>query len=309
MRDTTGSPSRDRTRSWVPTTDGCTWRAAATPPRRTQSPTARSLPLAGVRVADFTAFWAGPMATQVLAALGADVIKVEGVRRPDGMRFAGGRPPSWDRWWEWGPVFLCSNTNKRGITLELSTPRGRQAGARPHRAQRPRHRELLAAGAWRNFDLEWDAVHAANPTVTMVRMPAFGLDGPWRDRVGFAQTMEQASGMAWMTGAADGPPLIPRGVCDPLAGLHAGVRSHCGTGDPRPHRNRHARRVDHGGGGAERRGRAGSRISPETESNCAATETVGPVPARRACTACGGDDEWVALAILDDDRRGLALAE
>ena len=89
-----------------------------------------------------------------------------------------------------------------------------------------------------NFDLEWDVVHAANPRATMVRMPAFGLDGPWRDRVGFAQTMEQASGMAWMTGPADGPPLIPRGVCDPLAGLHAAfaaiaaceIRDRTGTG-------------------------------------------------------------------------------
>ena len=86
---------------------------------------ADALPLAGIRVADFTAFWAGPVATQVLGSLGADVIKIEGVRRPDGMRFAGGRPPTWDQWWEWGPVFLCSNTNKRGISIELSDPRGR----------------------------------------------------------------------------------------------------------------------------------------------------------------------------------------
>ena len=72
-----------------------------------------------------------------------------------------------------------------------------------------------------NLGLDWDAVRAANPRAVMVRMPAFGLDGPWRDRVGFAQTMEQASGMAWLTGEPDGPPLIPRGPCDPIAGLHA----------------------------------------------------------------------------------------
>ena len=53
---------------------------------------------------------------------GADVIKVEGVRRPDGMRFANGRPPSWGQWWEWGPVYLCSNTNKQALSLELTHP-------------------------------------------------------------------------------------------------------------------------------------------------------------------------------------------
>jgi crotonobetainyl-CoA:carnitine CoA-transferase CaiB-like acyl-CoA transferase len=52
-------------------------------------------------------------------------------------------------------------------------------------------------------------------------MPAFGLEGPWRDRVGLAQTMEQLSGMAAVTGFADGPPVIPRGACDGIAGLHA----------------------------------------------------------------------------------------
>ena len=55
----------------------------------------------------------------------------------------------------------------------------------------------------------------------MVRMPAFGLDGPWRDRTGYAQTMEQVSGMAWMTGYRDQAPQIPNGPCDPIAGTHA----------------------------------------------------------------------------------------
>lgn len=136
------------------------------------------------------------------------------------MRFSAGRPPSWDQWWEWGPVFLCSNNNKRGVSVELSTEAGRAIAL-----------ELVAASdlvienfsprVMTNFGLGWDAVRAANPRAIMVRMPAFGLDGPWRDRVGFAQTMEQATGMAWMTGHADGPPVIPRGVCDPIAGLHA----------------------------------------------------------------------------------------
>jgi crotonobetainyl-CoA:carnitine CoA-transferase CaiB-like acyl-CoA transferase len=53
-------------------------------------------------------------------------------------------------------------------------------------------------------------------------MPAFGLTGPWRDRPGFAQTMEQMTGMAWITGHRDDQPRIQRGPCDPLAGMHAG---------------------------------------------------------------------------------------
>src|ERR1700751_1599538 len=136
------------------------------------------------------------------------------------MRFSAGRPTTWDQWWEWGPVFLCSNNNKRGISVELGTEAGRAMAL-----------ELIAASdlvlenfsprVMENFGLEWDAVAAANPRAIMVRMPAFGLDGPWRDRVGFAQTMEQETGMAGMTGHADGPPVIPRGVWDPMAGLHA----------------------------------------------------------------------------------------
>jgi crotonobetainyl-CoA:carnitine CoA-transferase CaiB-like acyl-CoA transferase len=192
-------------------------------PRRTNAPSghdADALPLNGIRVADLTAFWAGPVATQLLASLGADVIKVEGVRRPDGMRLAGGRPPTWDRWWEWGPVFLCSNTNKRGVSIELSHPRGRAL-----MLDLVRKCDLVVENfsprVLGNFDLEWDAIRAVNPRAILVRMPAFGLDGPWRDRVGFAQTMEQATGLAWMTGHCDGPPIIPRGVCDPVAGLHA----------------------------------------------------------------------------------------
>jgi crotonobetainyl-CoA:carnitine CoA-transferase CaiB-like acyl-CoA transferase len=55
----------------------------------------------------------------------------------------------------------------------------------------------------------------------MVRMPAFGLDGPWRDNVGFAQTMEQMTGLAWLTGHVEDQPRIQRGPCDPLAGMHA----------------------------------------------------------------------------------------
>src|SRR6201986_3438624 len=54
-------------------------------------------------------------------------------------------------------------------------------------------------------------------------MPAFGLTGPWRDRPGFAQSMEQLSGMAMITGFADGPPTNPRGPCDAIQAMQAAI--------------------------------------------------------------------------------------
>jgi len=66
-------------------------------------------------------------------------------------------------------------------------------------------------------------VHVVTPRAEMMRMPAYGLDGPWRDRPGFATTMEQLSGMCWTTGFPDGPPVNPGGVGDPIAGTHAAL--------------------------------------------------------------------------------------
>ena len=72
-----------------------------------------------------------------------------------------------------------------------------------------------------HFGLTADVLLKVNPKLVVARMPAFGLDGPWRERVGFAPTMEQIAGLAWVTGLPDGPPVTPRGACDPLAGVHA----------------------------------------------------------------------------------------
>lgn len=275
---------------WPPRPASCDFRADP-----------QALPLSDIRIADLTAFWAGPVATQFLGALGADVVKVEGVRRPDGMRFSAGRPPTWDQWWEGGPVFLCSNNNKRGVSIELGTEAGRAVALKLIAAS-DLVIENFSPRVMENFDLQWDAVSAANPRAVMVRMPAFGLDGPWRDRVGFAQTMEQATGMAWITGHAEGPPVIPRGVCDPIAGLHAAfaavaalvVRDRDGTGLQVESTMVEAALnvaaemlVEHSRNGIELR-RQGNR---------------GPGAVPQGVYRCQGDDEWVALAAIGDAAR------
>jgi crotonobetainyl-CoA:carnitine CoA-transferase CaiB-like acyl-CoA transferase len=182
---------------------------------------AGDLPLAGLKILDATAWWAGPSATQLLAALGADVIHVESIQVIDGMRPAAALPfATLEDWWERSCFFLSINTNKRGITLDLGSARGREL--------------FLGLVGWadvmvenytprviENWDLGWERVKKVNPRLVMCRMPAFGLDGPWHDRVGFAQTMEQVSGLSWTTGYRDGPPMMPNGPCDPLGGMHA----------------------------------------------------------------------------------------
>ena len=83
-----------------------------------------SLPLAGLRVFDFTSYWAGPYAGQILGFFGADVIKVESVQRPDGTRMGTAYSSTGDRPWELAPLFHGANTNKRGITLDFTQPEG-----------------------------------------------------------------------------------------------------------------------------------------------------------------------------------------
>ncbi|MDP6977252.1 MAG: CoA transferase [Myxococcota bacterium] len=182
---------------------------------------ANSLPLEGIRIVDATTWWAGPSATHALACLGADVVHVESIQRVDGARTVGGMLTGLhEDWWEAGNIFLAANQNKRDITLDLSNEQGR-AILDELISTADIFVENFSPRVMDGFGIDWDHVNALNPGCIMVRMPAFGLDGPWREKVGFAQTMEQLSGLAWVTGHPDDQPRIPRGPCDPLAGMHA----------------------------------------------------------------------------------------
>jgi crotonobetainyl-CoA:carnitine CoA-transferase CaiB-like acyl-CoA transferase len=189
----------------------------ATPPEPPGGGSGGALPLGGLRVVELSTFWAGPIAGWTLADMGADVVKVESIQRPDGMRFAGAIPT--DRLWEWSPIFAGVNPGKRGVTLQLDSEEGMSLLERLIRGADV-VTENFSPRVMENFGLGWDRIHSLNPRAIMVRMPAFGLDGPWRDRAGFAMTVEQASGLAWITGYDD-IPLVPRGPCDPIGGMHA----------------------------------------------------------------------------------------
>lgn len=173
-------------------------------------------PFEGLRIVDLTAFWAGPVVTSFFADLGADVIKVESTKRPDGMRFVGatGNQPLW----EWSEVFHGVNPGKRSITLDLDAEEGRAMLGRLLESA-----DVLAENAsvrvLENFGLGFEKLHARYPRLILLRMPAWGLEGPWRDRPGFAANIEQAAGIAWMTGYPE-LPFVPQ-CCDPIGGIHA----------------------------------------------------------------------------------------
>jgi crotonobetainyl-CoA:carnitine CoA-transferase CaiB-like acyl-CoA transferase len=176
--------------------------------------------LSGIRVLDMTTFWAGPSCTHMLAMLGADVIHVESARRADGTRLISGVPVTEADWWEKAPIFSGLNTNKRGVTLDLQSDRGREI----------LHRLIATcAVVVENFTprvmdqigLSFETVKALRPDAVMLRMPGFGLDGPWRDNPAFAYAIEAAAGISWMTGYPDKPPYEPYSVGDPSAGVHA----------------------------------------------------------------------------------------
>jgi crotonobetainyl-CoA:carnitine CoA-transferase CaiB-like acyl-CoA transferase len=194
-------------------------RAARRVPRMAGSG-ANTLPLKGIRVLDLTTFWAGPSCTHPMALLGAEVIHVESARRPDGTRLIAGVPVTEPQWWERQPIFAALNTNKKDITLDLATERGRDLLTRLI-ATADVVAENYTPRVLDQVGLDHAAVQRINPSAIMLRMPGFGLDGPWRDNPAFAYVIEAAAGISWLTGYPDRNPYEPYSVGDPNAGLHA----------------------------------------------------------------------------------------
>jgi crotonobetainyl-CoA:carnitine CoA-transferase CaiB-like acyl-CoA transferase len=176
--------------------------------------------ISGLRVLDMTTFWAGPSCTHMLAMLGAEVIHIESTRRPDGTRLIAGISITEDQWWEKSPIFSGLNTNKKGLTLNLQSSAGRELLTRLI-AKCDVIVENFTPRVLDQIGLDFAAVQAVRPDAIMLRMPGFGLDGPWRDNSAFAYVIEAASGISWLTGYPDRNPYEPYSVGDPNAGVHA----------------------------------------------------------------------------------------
>ncbi len=182
------------------------------------SPTEAAIaPLAGVRVADFSQNLAGPHAAQILADLGADVVKVE--------------PPGGDPARRWGPPFVWGqstlfnavNRNKRSVVLDLKTEDGR-ARAFELATGADVVFQALRPGAARRFGIGYESVRGANPAVVYVSILAYGESGPLRGEPGYDPLMQARSGLMSVTGEVEGGPVrVGTSIVDLGAGMWAAI--------------------------------------------------------------------------------------
>ena len=174
-------------------------------------------PLDGIRVLELGSSVAGPAAGRLLADLGAEVLKVES-DEGDGLRTWG--PPAADgtSWW-----FKSHNRNKRFVKFDLHD----EADRRTVREIALRCDVLLEnfrPGRLDAWGLGYDSLRAENPRIVYASISGYGQDGPYRDRVGFGNIAESMSGLRYITGYPDRPPVrVGVSLADELAALYCVV--------------------------------------------------------------------------------------
>ena len=171
-------------------------------------------PLRDIRVVELASFIAGPYCCQLLADLGAEVIKIELPDAGDPMRQWGARPGDAHSVW-WSVI----GRNKKSITLDVRTPEGQRI-ARHLLASADVFVENFRPGTVEGCDLQYDRLKAVNPRLVMVRISGFGQTGPYSEKAAFGAVAEAIAGLRYLAGPPDRPP-VRTGVSigDMLAGL------------------------------------------------------------------------------------------
>ena len=265
-------------------------------------------PLRGVRILDLTHVWAGPLATRVLADLGAIVVKVEGPmgRGPREFRgglpiggWLGGKPPAEP--WNVNAVFVKLQRNQQSLAIDLKTDEGRDAFLELV-AVADVVMENFSARAMPALGLDYPRLAAANPRIIYVSMPGFGNSGPYRDRVAFGPSVEPMSGLTTVMGYGPGEPRnTAMALMDPITGVSAtaavvnALRRRERTG-----KGAHVEMSLHEGGVAFSGPWLIDVQLPGYAGDIAPLGNRHPVMAPHGVYRCAGDDAWVAIACRDD---------
>jgi len=174
--------------------------------RRNEMTEAAAAPncLTGIRILDLTQFEAGPTCTEVLAQLGAEVVKVENPRGGEPGRILGSGPkPGADAYY-----FMIYNANKKSVTVNLKSPRG-LALVKEMAAQTDVFIENMAPGTIEKLGLDWEALHALNPRLVYAQVKGFGEGSPYEKNLAFDMIAQASGGTMAITGQRDGPPCKP----------------------------------------------------------------------------------------------------
>ena len=191
--------------------------------------TQRKLPLDGIKVLDLSRVLAGPWSTQILADMGADVIKVE-------------RPGTGDDTRTWAPPFLkdsegndtseaayylSTNRNKRSIALDISTPEGAET-IREMAKSCDILVENFKVGGLKKYGLDYDSIRAINPKLIYCSITGFGQTGPMAQEPGYDFIIQGMGGLMSITGERDdlpggGPQKAGVAVTDIITGMYATV--------------------------------------------------------------------------------------
>ena len=185
-------------------------------------------PLNGVRILDLTHVWAGPLATRILADLGADVVKIEAPKSRGPRSYGRAKPlGGWiggdpgDEPFNVNAVFVKLQRNKKSMAVDLKTVKGRTTFLELVK-KADVVMENFSARAMPSLHLDYSVLSAANPKIIYVSMPGYGMDGPYRNRVAFGPTVEPLSGLTNVMGyGPDEPRNTAMALPDPIAALNA----------------------------------------------------------------------------------------
>jgi len=172
-------------------------------------------PLSGIRVVDFTRFFAGPYCAQLLGDLGADVVKIELPGTGDPLRTQG--PPFVHGN---GITYYATNRNKRSLTLDLRNPEGVRV-ARDLCLKADVVLENFRPGVLKRMGLDYESLAAEAPGLVHASISGFGPDGPDADQGAFDLTIQAVGGYMSITGDRDGAPIkLGTSAFDMLAGMN-----------------------------------------------------------------------------------------
>src|ERR1700751_4736653 len=175
----------------------------------------KELPLAGIKVIDFTGVQAGPACTQMLAWFGADVLKVERITRRDVTRPQLRDIPDVDALY-----FTMLNSNKRSLAINTKTPEGKEVMEKLIRDADVLV-ENFAPGAMDRMGLGWEHIHELNPRLIFGSVKGFNEDSPWADLKVCENVAQCAGGAASTPGFWDGPPTVSAAALgDSNTGMH-----------------------------------------------------------------------------------------